>query len=87
MSSPTTTIATGTTLTSSATATCVSIAPGKDGYLPPEACGNLLYYVPSFGAALLFAVLFSLTMIAHLVQMIVYKKVYSNLHINLTTLF
>ncbi|KAL1964502.1 hypothetical protein VTN77DRAFT_6928 [Rasamsonia byssochlamydoides] len=77
MSSPTTTtVTTTTTSTSTASATCVSIPPGKDGYLPPEACGNILFYVPSYGAAVFFVILFSITMIVHGVQMFAYKKKY-----------
>jgi hypothetical protein len=76
-------VPTATTLPASATATsiapttCISVAPGKDGYLPPESCDALLYYVPSFAAAILFCVLYGLTTIMHFVQAIIYKKVRS----------
>lgn len=59
----------------SSSAACVTVTPGKDGYLPPYACGDLLYYVPSFGAAVAFTVLFCLTTLTHIVQGAVYKKV------------
>lgn len=51
------------------------MAPGKDGYLPPEACGNILMYRPSFAAAVLFVVLFGITTGVHIVQGFAYKKV------------
>lgn len=59
---------------SSSTA-CVTVAPGKDGYLPSYACGALLDYVPSFCAALAFAILFLVTTVIHITQGIKYKKV------------
>ncbi|CAG8125893.1 unnamed protein product [Penicillium olsonii] len=59
------------------TATCVTVSPGKNGYLPPESCDVILYYVPSFGAAILFCVLFGLATILHTVQAIIYKKRYA----------
>jgi hypothetical protein len=59
---------------SSSTA-CVTVAPGKDGYLPPYACGALLDYVPSFGAAVAFTALFSVTTLIHITQRFKYKKV------------
>ncbi|KAJ5092984.1 hypothetical protein N7456_008845 [Penicillium angulare] len=65
---------TTTTASASATATCLNISPGKNGYLPPESCDVILYYVPSFGAAIFFCVLFGLTTMVHLAQAIIYKK-------------
>lgn len=64
-----------TTTTTTPTATCIHVKPGKDGYLPPEACNVLLAYVPSFGAAVLFCILFGLTLVAHIVQAFVFRKV------------
>lgn len=54
---------------------CTTPKPGKNGYLPPEACDVILYYAPSFGAAVFFCVLYGLLMIAHIAQGLVYKKV------------
>ncbi|KAJ5579648.1 uncharacterized protein N7459_005633 [Penicillium hispanicum] len=74
----TTTMASATTTASStASATCVNVAPGKNGYLPPESCDAILYYVPSFAAAVLFCVLYGLTTGVHIGQAIVYKKGYA----------
>ncbi|KAI9040333.1 alkaline D-peptidase [Aspergillus affinis] len=56
---------------------CTTPKPGKNGYLPPEACDVILYYVPSFGAAVFFCVLYGLSMIAHGVQGFMYKKRYT----------
>lgn len=53
----------------------MTVVPGKDGYLPPYACGVLLDYVPSFGAALAFTILYLVTTVFHLTQGIRYKKV------------
>ncbi|KAK9318815.1 RTA1 like protein-domain-containing protein [Lipomyces orientalis] len=61
----------------SAVATCTNPKPGKNGYLPPDACDVILLYVPSFGAAILFPVLFGLTLICHGVQGFMYKKKYT----------
>ncbi|PLB54013.1 hypothetical protein P170DRAFT_469485 [Aspergillus steynii IBT 23096] len=66
-----------TSSTAAASATCIDVAPGKNGYLPPEACDALLFYEPSFAAAILFAVLFGLTTALHTVQAFVYKKRYA----------
>jgi hypothetical protein len=70
-----TTSVSSTTISSTATATCLNIAPGKNGYLPPEACDVVLYYVPSFAAAVLFCVFYGMTTLTHLIQAVVYKKV------------
>ncbi|KAJ5312191.1 hypothetical protein N7508_003021 [Penicillium antarcticum] len=74
---PTATTLPASSTTSTASATCISVAPGKNGYLPPESCDVILYYVPSFAAAILFCVLFGLTAIMHLVQAFIYKKPYA----------
>ncbi|KAK9369491.1 RTA1 like protein-domain-containing protein [Lipomyces kononenkoae] len=73
----TTSYSTSTSTSLSATATCIDIKPGKNGYLPPEACNDILLYFPSFGAAILFSILFGLTLICHAVQGYIYKKKYT----------
>ncbi|PYH82443.1 hypothetical protein BO82DRAFT_431678 [Aspergillus uvarum CBS 121591] len=77
--STTTSIATATGALTSATSTetCTHPQPGKNGYLPPEACDAILMYVPSFAAAILFCVFFGFTTICHLVQAVIYKKRYA----------
>ncbi|RAH48700.1 RTA1 domain-containing protein [Aspergillus brunneoviolaceus CBS 621.78] len=77
--STTTSMATATSALTSATTTetCTHPQPGKNGYLPPEACDAVLMYVPSFAAAVLFGVLFGFTTICHLVQAVIYKKRYA----------
>ncbi|KAF7587594.1 hypothetical protein BBP40_007014 [Aspergillus hancockii] len=69
--------ATTSSLSSSSTATCINVKPGKNGYLPPESCDAILYYEPSFAAAILFCALYGLTVIAHVVQAYQYKKKYA----------
>ncbi|PKX99666.1 RTA1 domain-containing protein [Aspergillus novofumigatus IBT 16806] len=61
----------------SPTETCTHPKPGKNGYLPPEACDAILLYVPSFGAAIFFTILFGLTTLCHIVQALIYKKKYA----------
>lgn len=68
-------MSTTTTALPAPTATCTHPKPGKNGYLPPDACDVILYYVPSLGAAILFTVLFGLTLIAFGVQAFIYRKV------------
>ncbi|KAL2216976.1 putative RTA1 domain protein [Thermoascus aurantiacus ATCC 26904] len=75
MTTTATSTATGTaTSTTSATPSCVSVKPGKNGYLPPDACGNLLPYVPSLAAAVIFCLLFGAALIVHTVQAVVLRK-------------
>ncbi|GAA92998.1 hypothetical protein ASPFODRAFT_55255 [Aspergillus luchuensis CBS 106.47] len=75
MSTTTASISTTTSALAS-TQTCTNPKPGKNGYLPPEACDDILLYVPSLAAAVLFCVLYGLTLICHGVQAFLYKKVY-----------
>lgn len=70
-------MATVTNKVLSPTETCTHPKPGKNGYLPPEACDVILLYYPSFGAAILFATLFGLTFISHIAQAFIYKKKYA----------
>ncbi|PYH91577.1 hypothetical protein BO71DRAFT_401275 [Aspergillus ellipticus CBS 707.79] len=75
MSATTTSIT--TTAMASSTQTCTNPKPGKNGYLPPEACDVILLYVPSLAAAVLFCVLYGLTLISHGVQAYIFKKRYT----------
>ncbi|PYI01472.1 RTA1 domain protein [Aspergillus sclerotiicarbonarius CBS 121057] len=76
MSATTTSLATTTTAIAP-TQTCTNPKPGKNGYLPPEACDVILLYVPSLAAAVLFCVLYGLTLICHGIQAFLYKKRYA----------
>jgi hypothetical protein len=54
--------------------TCTpTVAPDKNGWVPASECNALYLYYPSFNAAIAFAVLFGLLMIAHFVQATIYK--------------
>ncbi|EFE39143.1 hypothetical protein TRV_06190 [Trichophyton verrucosum HKI 0517] len=54
--------------------TCTpTIAPDKNGWVPPSECNALYLYYPSFGAAIAFSVLFGAVMIVHFVQATIYK--------------
>ncbi|KAH8684775.1 RTA1 like protein-domain-containing protein [Tricladium varicosporioides] len=77
MSAPTTTsfnFNPSTTATTTATPTCFSAVPDKNGYVPYGSCGaNYLYY-PSFGGAVAFAILFGISLFLHIFQAFTFKK-------------
>lgn len=50
--------------------------PGKDGYLPPEACNANWSYPPSFSAAVAFAIIFGMLTAGHISLAAVYKKTF-----------
>ncbi|KAF4826517.1 putative lipid transporter atnI [Colletotrichum tropicale] len=54
--------------------TCTTAVPGKYGHVPIDACNSYYAFNPSFEGNLAFAVLFGLSMIAHVVQAITYRK-------------
>ncbi|EED20995.1 RTA1 domain protein [Talaromyces stipitatus ATCC 10500] len=57
-----------------ATDSCTpTIAPDKNGYVPPTECNALYNYYPSFATAVAFSVLFGIILVTHIVQMFVYK--------------
>ncbi|KAI9826787.1 MAG: hypothetical protein M1819_007258 [Sarea resinae] len=62
------------TATSAATSSCVSMTPGKNGYLPPEACNSILTYHPSLAAAVIFALFFGIGMCLHMLQAVTFRK-------------
>ena len=66
---------TNTTDPSSATATCINVTPDSNGYVPEWACNANYNYDPSFPTAILFTILFGLTLGAHIYQAILYKKI------------
>jgi hypothetical protein len=54
--------------------TCTpTIAPDKNGYVPPSECNALYLYYPSFKAAIAATVIFDLILVAHFVQATIYK--------------
>jgi hypothetical protein len=62
------------TSTSAATASCISVTPGQNGYVPEWACNSNYNYDPSFTAALIFATLFGITTVLHIGQAFAHKK-------------
>jgi hypothetical protein len=70
------TILSTSTVTSSptATASCITVTPDKNGYVPEWACNANYMYYPSFAAALTFAILFGITTILHIYQTFTHKK-------------
>lgn len=70
------TITTATsTAAPSATGSCITVTPGKDGYIPEWACSSNYDYYPSFAAALIFAIVFGITTLLHIYQAFAFKKV------------
>lgn len=68
---------TSTTQTSSAvtaTATCVTMTPDHNGYVPEYACNAQYNYYPSFTAAIIFSVIFGITTVGHIYQAFHHKK-------------
>ena len=55
-------------------AVCITVTPDQNGYVPLDDCRNLWSYYPSFGAAILFSILFGMTMVIHVVQARIYRK-------------
>ncbi|KAG9228548.1 RTA1 like protein-domain-containing protein [Amylocarpus encephaloides] len=74
MSSTTVILSRTATATSSATPSCISVTPDKNGYVPEYACDSNYPYYPSFGAAIFFAVAFGISLTIHLTQAFVHKK-------------
>ena len=52
-----------------------TIAPDKNGFVPPSECNALYRFYPSFGAAILFSILFGIVTVTHISQAAAYKKV------------
>jgi hypothetical protein len=48
--------------------------PASHGYVPADACNALWQYSPSFGAAIVFSILFGLLTVTHLVQAVLYRN-------------
>lgn len=60
--------------TSSSTATCITATPDRNGYVPIDDCRNIWIYYPSFGAAILFSILFGMSTVLHVFQAFHYRK-------------
>ena len=60
--------------TSIATTSCITVTPDQNGFVPLNDCRDLWSYYPSFGAAILFTILFGISTVAHIIQAIVYRK-------------
>jgi len=56
---------------------CTTAVPDSNGYVPPSACNANYAFYPSWGWNLLFAALFAITTLAHIVQMFLYRKWFS----------
>lgn len=70
-----TTASVASATSSQAAPTCSTAVPGKNGHVPIDACNSYYAFDPSFEGNVAFAVLFGLSMIAHVVQAITYRKV------------
>ncbi len=56
------------------TATCTTGVPGHNGYLPLDACNAQWPYSPSFSAAVAYAFIFGLLMVAHITLAIIHRR-------------
>lgn len=65
----------GKTITIELPACSQTITPDSNGYVPPGTCGALWNYYPSFGAAIVFTILFAVLVMVHVWQAVVYRKV------------
>jgi hypothetical protein len=74
MSSTIQTLSGSPTATSSATASCITFTPKKNGYVPEYACNAQWSYSPSFGAAVFFSAAFGISLVLHLFQAFYFKK-------------
>ncbi|KAF2786236.1 hypothetical protein K505DRAFT_330487 [Melanomma pulvis-pyrius CBS 109.77] len=72
MASSTATFLPSTTAT--ALPSCITATPGRDGYVPPDACNAQWAYSPSFSAAITYAVLFGILAVAQTALAILYRK-------------
>ena len=52
-----------------------TIAPDKNGFVPPTECNALYRFYPSFAAAVIFSLLFGVVTVAHVAQAAAYRKV------------
>ena len=53
---------------------CATYSPDANGYVPNDDCRSLWSYYPSFAAALVFALLFGMSNVIHILQAIRYRK-------------
>jgi hypothetical protein len=51
-----------------ATATCITATPDKNGHVPPDDCRNIWFYYPSIAAAIVVSILFGISTVIHIVQ-------------------
>ncbi|GKT70377.1 RTA1 domain-containing protein [Colletotrichum tofieldiae] len=74
-STPTPTAGSITSVTSSESRpSCTTAVPGKYGNVPIDACNSYYAFDPSFEGNTAFAVIFGLSLIAHVVQAVLHKK-------------
>ena len=64
----------GNVATSSTAAACITVTPDKNGYVPIYDCRDIWFYYPSFGAAILFSILFGMTTVLHFFQAFHFRK-------------
>ncbi|EPE06977.1 rta1 domain protein [Ophiostoma piceae UAMH 11346] len=75
--STTTSTPTTTSSPTSTSASCVTMTPGKYGYVPPEACNGYYNFYPQFAPAVATATIFGLFTVAHIALAVLYKKRYA----------
>ncbi|KAH7135951.1 RTA1 like protein-domain-containing protein [Dendryphion nanum] len=57
-----------------ATPSCYTAVPGKNGYVPPESCNANWAFEPSFAAAVALSTIFGILTVAHITLAIVHRK-------------
>jgi hypothetical protein len=63
-----------TSAAATASSSCITATPDKNGYVPTNDCRALYNYYPSFGAAILFSIIFGIALCLHGVQAYVWRK-------------
>ncbi|KAF8962444.1 RTA1 like protein-domain-containing protein [Flammula alnicola] len=66
--------AAATASSSSTTLSCITSTPDKNGHVPITDCRALYNYYPSFGAAILFSIIFGISLCLHTVQAFSWRK-------------
>lgn len=56
------------------TASCTTVTPDRNGYVPVSACNAQWAYSPSFPAAIAFSILFGVLTLAHLLIAVAFRK-------------
>jgi len=73
MSSVTSTISQAITNTASATPSCITTTPDKNGHVPLDDCRAIWLYYPSIAAAIIVSIIFGISTVIHIIQAAKYR--------------